>query len=206
MAPPARRERITKPKLLIGEGRDEVNFFEALLKHVAISDTQVESYSGKNGLAGYLNELRARRPGRSRLKAIAVTRDVDKALAQDFQSVCGALGKSGFGVPQAPGQVLKGKLSVGVFLFPDNHRQGMLEDLCLDAAAGDAGFPCIDAFFQCIRNQANRTPTPVAKARMHAWLASQIEPDLRLGEAANKPWWPWNHPAFEPLKKFILSF
>lgn len=40
--------RITKPKLLIGEGKDEENFFNALLKHMHTNDIQVLSSGGKD--------------------------------------------------------------------------------------------------------------------------------------------------------------
>ena len=38
------------PKLLIGEGKDEVSLFDALLNHLAITDVKVEEYGGKEKL------------------------------------------------------------------------------------------------------------------------------------------------------------
>jgi hypothetical protein len=203
MPMPASTVRLEKPKLLIGEGKDEVNFFTALLKRLGIAEVQVEEYGGKPALGAYLKELRTKRPGRRKLQTLAVTRDLDVGMVQDYQSVCSALTNSGLAAPPAPGQFIKGKPSVGVYLFPDNQRPGMLEDLCLDAAAADPALPCVDDFIQCIADRAKRSPVPLAKARMHAWLASQDEPDLRLGEATQKLWWPWNHPAFDALKQFL---
>lgn len=40
-------DQISQPKLLVGEGRDEVRFFEALLRYLKISDIQVAEYGGK---------------------------------------------------------------------------------------------------------------------------------------------------------------
>ncbi len=45
----------------------------------------------------------------------------------------------------------------------------------------------------------------MAKARVHAWLASQIEPDKRLGEAAKAGYWPWDSPGFDRLKQFLQA-
>jgi hypothetical protein len=58
-------------------------------------------------------------------------------------------------------------------------------------------------YFECVLRTAGRQPAHMAKARVHAWLASQIEPDRRLGEAAGKGYWPWANAAFEPLRTFL---
>jgi hypothetical protein len=81
----------------------------------------------------------------------------------------------------------------------------MLEELCLDSAQPDGALPCMDAYFQCVQRQAGRQTNNLAKASVHAWLASQIEPDKRLGEAAKSGYWPWNSPAFDSLKQFLTN-
>jgi hypothetical protein len=53
-------QRISKPKLLIGEGNEEVFFFEALLAHLGINNVNVESYGGKSKLRGYLKTFNVR--------------------------------------------------------------------------------------------------------------------------------------------------
>jgi hypothetical protein len=115
------------------------------------------------------------------------------------------LANNGLPVPAAARQIAADTLRVGVFLLPDNQRDGMLEDLCLDAVQTDGAMPCVTAFFRCVGQQAQRQPNPLSKARVHAWLASQVVPDLRLGEAAQKGYWPWQSPTFDALKPFILS-
>jgi hypothetical protein len=81
----------------------------------------------------------------------------------------------------------------------------MLEDLCLQSVDDDPGVSCLEDYFNCIQKKANRQPKNLAKAKIHAWLASQNEPDKRLAEAAKAGYWNWDSPAFEPLKQFILS-
>jgi hypothetical protein len=115
------KNTLLKIKLLIGEGKDEQNFLNALLKHMGIADIQVEEYGGKSKLSQYLAEFR-KRPGRSKVRAIGITRDVDKALSQDFQSVCQILTSFQFSVPANPGDIAPGKLAIGVFM----HAQGYL--------------------------------------------------------------------------------
>ena len=202
MQPPRQARPFAKPRVLIGEGRDEVNFFEALVGHLGVSDVQVEEYGGKNKLSIYLKEFGVR-PGHQNVLALGITRDADASVAQVFQSVCTLLGNHGLPAPAAPGQVAAGPPRVGVFLLPDNQRDGMLEDLCLDGVQGDGAMPCVDDFFQCVARNAARNPTPMAKARVHAWLSSQPVPDLRLGEAAQKGYWPLSAAAFQPLIQFL---
>jgi hypothetical protein len=203
-AVPARPILIGKPRLLIGEGDDEVHFFEALVARLHLDDIQVEKYGGTAGLSRFLRDL-ARRPGYERLVALGVTRDADDDCSTTFDRVRGSLSSNGFPFPAVPGHITQGLLRIGVFILPDNQRAGMLEDLCLDSVAGDPAFACLDEFFQCVLNAAQRQPGHTPKARVHAWLATQPEPDKRLGEAARSGYWPWDNPAFDQLKHFLHS-
>ena len=53
---------LDKPKLLIGEGKDEIQIFTAMLRHLGIDDIKVEDYGGKTKLPDYLDALKLR-PG-----------------------------------------------------------------------------------------------------------------------------------------------
>ena len=55
------------------------------------------------------------------------------------------------------------------------------------------------------REKAKRQPGNLAKAKVHAWLASQVDPDKRLGEAAQAGYWPWDSCVFESLKDFMRN-
>jgi hypothetical protein len=198
---PALPKAIIKPRLLIGEGDDEVFFFEALLEHLNLDDVQAEKYGGKDNLSRYLREL-PNRPGYERVVMLGVTRDADTDCADTFDRIRGALASNKFPVPAGCGQIVQGSPGVGVFVMPDNARPGMLEDLCLDAVRDDPAFPCLDQYFQCLA-AAGRQPGVIAKAHVHAWLAAQLEPDKRLGEAAKARYWPLDHPALAALRDFL---
>jgi hypothetical protein len=201
---PSRSDPLSKPKLIVGEGIEEVFFFAALVNHLGLGDIQVEQYGGKRRLQLYVRELLVR-PGYQSLASIGITRDTDSSVAQDFQSICGYLQSSGFVVPARAGLFGTGTPKVGVFLMPNNSDAGMLEDLCLASVQGDGSAPCLDEFFKCVRQQAGRQTAEQSKARMHAWLASQIKPDLRLGEAAKQSLFPWDAPVFQDLKQFLQN-
>ncbi|MFN8494753.1 MAG: DUF3226 domain-containing protein [Caldilineaceae bacterium] len=71
-----RPTEITKPKLLLGEGNDEVEFFNALLAHLQLEDVQVVDYLGKHNVFVELATV-LKLPGFSQLESIGITRDAD---------------------------------------------------------------------------------------------------------------------------------
>jgi hypothetical protein len=201
---PDKPREITQPQLLIGEGQEEVRFFNAFLKYLDRQDVQVENYGGKDQLRTRLKALPTR-PGFSQVVTLGIVRDADNSPASAFQSVCDALRTTSLVVPERPAQMAGGSPRVGVLILPGGEMSGMLEDVCLDAVQTDFAMPCVDSYFQCLSEKNRRQPNNRAKARVHVWLASQVEPDLRLGEAAEKGYWPWDAPAFGALKAFLLG-
>jgi hypothetical protein len=195
---------LVQRKLLLDEGRDEVRFFNALLAHLGITDIQVTDYGGKTRLKDYLEAL-ANTPGFPGLASLAITRDGDTDTAAAFSSVSGGLSNIGLSVPASHGQLTGTNPQVGVWIMPDGANPGMLEDLCMASVQSDLAVSCVDEYLQCVLQRASRQPNNTAKARLHVWLASQIEPDKRLGEAAEIGYWPWQAPAFQPLIQFVQS-
>lgn len=196
---------IEKRCLLVGEGREEVRFFDALFKHLAIEDVQVEECGGKAGLAKYLRAQLVR-PGFDSLARLVVVQDADSDPVGRFQSICDTIRSCGLTPPPEHAKLSDGKLSVGVFVMPGGKRSGMLETLCMESVSGDAAIPCVDDFLQCVKGRCGYSPEPFDKARIHSWLASRQKPDRRLGEAAEAGAWPWTHPAFAELIAFMRQF
>lgn len=224
MSPPAGASTITgnnkilKTKLLLGEGKDEVEFFEALLKHLGKTDTQALGYGGKPQLKGFLKAL-ILDPAWPEVESLLITRDADfpregttvAAARSTWLSVTDLLRSLDLPAPTVHGELTAGAdssvaaaLRVGVFILPDGKRDGMLEDLCLDASAEDPAMPCLEAYFRCLEATGVTPPRNLMpKARAHAYLASRPAPDRRVGEAALKGYWPWGATAFAPLLAFV---
>jgi hypothetical protein len=204
-------------KLLIVEGRDEEMFFEAALtNHLGLTDIQVLPIGGKTQLAANL-KLLSNDILFPTVPSLAVVRDADAPIgvaptagaaiseaAKAFQSVCGSLGRVGLSCPTAHGQFAAGPPRVGIFIVPNGVDDGMLETLCLLSVSTLPGFPCVDAYFQCLQGY-NVVPNNLHKARAHAWLASRPEADKRVGEAAKAGYWPWDSNAFDELWSFVGS-
>ncbi|MGB9181416.1 MAG: DUF3226 domain-containing protein [Pyrinomonadaceae bacterium] len=195
---------LDKPKLLIGEGKDEVRIFGALLIHLGLDDVKVEEYGGKDNLPYYLDAL-VLRPGFANLTSLGVTRDADTDALSAFTSLSNHLNNREFVTPSSSGNIEAGSPRVGIMILPDGQRSGMLEDVCLDALQTDLSIRCVDEYFECVRATKESLPNLISKARIHAWLATQNPPDMRLGIAAQRGFIDWNSPAFNPLKDFLTA-
>lgn len=202
----SKSQQLSKPKLLIGEGSEEVLFFNAFLNHLQITDVHVENYGGKQGLGNYLKTL-SLRPGYSEVVSLGITRDADESANNAFDSVCGFLKNGKLPVPSHPKEIKGESLQVSVLILPDYQNSGMLEDVCLEAVKTDLAMQCVDDYFKCISSTVGREPKnkDIAKARLRVWLASQIAPDKRLGEAAQAGYFIWDSPAFDGLKLFLQA-
>jgi hypothetical protein len=196
--------QIIHSKLLIGEGSEDRRFLLAFLKFLKIDGVQVEQYGGKDQLSSYLKTLKLL-PGFSNLVSLAITRDADEKANCAFESICGFLKQYNYAIPKNAEQVESGTPSVSIFIFPDGTNPGMLEDLCLSSVKDDPTMICIEDYFDCVQRQASRQPKNLAKAKIHAFLASQTKPGLRLAEAAEKGVWDLKHPAFSRLEQFLKA-
>ncbi len=201
---PAQKTRIeiTEAKLLLVEGRDEELFFSAALeKHIHARDIQVLPIAGKTRLREYLEGLKldAHFPG---VTSLAVIRDADDSSVSALQSVCGALSFHGLPAPREHGQFTESVPRVGVFIMPDGKNSGMLETLCMDSVRNRPRSECVQSYLDCLKQQGLH-PSPLDKARAHAWLAGQDDPEKRVGEAAQAGYWPFENPAFDSLWSFI---
>ena len=99
---------IVRPKLLLGEGEDDIRCFESLLLKMGLSnEIQVDQYGGKDKLGPALKALKAR-PGYPQVRSLGITRDCDysklgaghQTEASAFDSVRSALTSAGLPVPE----------------------------------------------------------------------------------------------------------
>lgn len=193
---------ILKPKVLVAEGKDEENFFEALLKHMCLHDIQVMGIGGKTQIRGRIKAL-INSPGFNNVISLGIIRDADDDPVAAFQSVCEALRNAGLPVPQRTLMPIGNRPKVVVMILPKQNVPGMLEDLCLEAVQSDNAMPCVTQYFECLQAQDLNLPRNISKAKVHAFLASRSKPDLRLGEAAKKKYWPFDDNAFQQVKTFL---
>jgi hypothetical protein len=202
--------KVEKSHLLVVEGNDEKNFFEAMLRLSTVSGFQVMDIGGKDKLRAELRAIN-NEGGFDNAKTIGIVRDGDGNNRGAFDSVCSALKSVNLPFPTRPLELCEGEPRISIMIMPpeDVESGQMLEDLCLAAVADNpntrTAMYCVDEYFSCLGEQADiaHKLNALPKARLHAFLASRPDPDLRLGEAAQRGYIPLDSPVFEPVVNFL---
>ena len=89
-APGTAPNPIASTRMLLGEGREEEIFLEALLAHLGITDVQIERYNGKSNLAPFLKALK-NRSGFAQVVKLSILRDGDDDPVRAESSVTNAI-------------------------------------------------------------------------------------------------------------------
>lgn len=192
---------IEQPNLLV-EGREEELFFEALIKYLGLQNIQIMPFGGKKNLRPFLKAL-VMSPGFSEVISLGVVRDANRDPHGAFQSVHDALHAASLPVPNCPLTPFGERPRVAVLILPGSDRGGALEDLCLDAVAQDPSMRCVERYFKCLEQEGLSLPDNISKAKVQVFLASRHKAGLRLGEAAQAGYWPWEAEAFGNVKDFL---
>ena len=199
-----RAARVDLSKQLLVEGRDEELFFRAFLRHLEIDGVQVQGYMGKRNLGNFLIEL-VDSVGFDRVESIGIVRDADDSAASGLQSIQSHLRNVGLPVPPTFLDSAEDRPIISAFVMPNNAKNGALEALCLEVLQSDPAMDCVAEFFQCVSGVVTDPPKEQDKALIHAFLSSRKDPELRLGEAVQRGYIPWDNPAFDGLSQFLRS-
>ncbi len=203
----APRLEIRSDCLLLVEGRDEVNLFEALLKHcfaaVGKQDIQIIDAGGRHSFRRNLTAIAAAARARPTLRAVGAVRDADDNARSAFQSVCDALRHAGYEPPSVHGAVSDGDPPVGVFILPDGAGNGAVETLCRQSVTGDEASRCVEAFIDCLKEQRALRSRNEDKTFAHAYLAAGEDPVARVGEGARQGMWDFDSEAFAEMSDFL---
>lgn len=202
---------ITAPSQLLVEGRTPEIFFRELVEQIGLTthvDVRTFGDVAKETLQTYLEIFTQRAVFKEKVTKLAIIRDAESNSAVGaFQSVCSALSAAKLVTPTVIGQFTQPPLCVGVFILPDCNQPGMLETLCLEAAAEcevnspTKLLPCVDEFFRCV-GTATAFDNPT-KARFAAYALASGVVDPQLGRAAQKRIIPCEAKVFAPLIAFL---
>lgn len=200
--------RIVSKKLLAVEGKDECNFFEALLKFEGLAGIQVVPIGGKDKFQFEL-PLLMKLEGFRNIETIGFIRDAENLNADAaFKSICQMLRHNNLPAPNALNELSNSKPNIGVFIMPDNQHQGTLESLCLRSLEGRKILDCINDFLSCFYSelgQSEKERFNEPKSRVLSYLAARVPIVNSLGLAALNGHWDFKHPCFDELKKFLHS-
>ncbi len=191
-------EEIRLSKLLLVEGETPAHFFEALLAHLAISDTiEIRSFGGNEKLQNNLSALTKSHSFRKTVKSIGIIRDAEDDANTARQSVESAVKKA-----QIPNLTKN-----SVFILPDNAQAGMIETLCLRSVSNVPHFHCVEEYIESARKHGASFPSGLAldKSRLQVYMAAHPAPQLYPGIAASRGFWPFAESVFENLREFLKA-
>ncbi len=194
-------EPIREKKVLLVEGRDENNFFNALMKYMGITGVEIREAGGKRQFKDKLPAL-VRTRGFSGVKVFAVIRDADEDAYATFESVKDILRRQNLEPPEQVNQFSEGIPAVGVFIMPGDFDAGMLEDLWLRTVRDNPAMACVNSFIECV-SQLKECPHNMAKAKAQTFLAAMPEIANCVGIGAQKGYWRFDSDDMADLRVFI---
>ncbi|RLG20084.1 hypothetical protein DRN77_08095 [Methanosarcinales archaeon] len=193
---------IREKKVLAVEGKDEVNFFDALLKHLGITDdVEVRDVGGKYQFKSELPAL-VRTTGFSDVEVFVIIRDADTDANAAFESIRDILKGQDLEPPSQINQFSDGNPKIGIFIMPGNSDTGMLEDLCLKTVDEQPAMECANVFIDCASGLRD-PPQVMAKAKAQVFLAAMPEIANSVGVGAQKGYWNFNSDELDDLISFI---
>ncbi|HVA46690.1 MAG TPA: DUF3226 domain-containing protein [Pirellulales bacterium] len=203
MIVPSRRDAvrptpIARSKLLLVEGLSPANFFEALCRHLGLSDAiEIRSYGGINQLHAYLRAQAAGEDFRRNVQSLLIARDAEDDAVKAKQSVQTAI----------DALKLHPSVRTQIAIFPNEVAAGMIETLCLSSVADRPHYHCIHDFVVCIEGNGIRLPEGHKRDKHLAqmYLATQEEAQLYPGIAAYRQAWPFDHVAFDRLRAMLAN-
>lgn len=197
--------KIQANRLLLVEGKDEVNLLGKLIEGCLKDDGQgIQILDvGKDSFRLNLMAIKLATQFGPTLLSIGVIRDADDNAKGSFNSVCNSLRNIGYKPPATHAEFSDATPSIGVFIVPDGSQPGAIETLCRRSVAGEAAAKCVDEYMECLTtNNALKSNNP-DKTFAHAYLAAMEDPVARVGEGALQKVWDFQSPAFGALSQFV---
>ena len=204
---------INSKKVIAVEGKDEINFFNALLRHMNITDFDIRDVVGKDQFPKKLPALLKATgfylaDGSSFVTHLAIIRDKDEDDA--FESIATIVTNAGLKPPTKHSEFSNGSPKVGIFIMPGETIDGtMLEDLCLKTVENCKAMTCVNKYASCIF-ALESPPKNIPKAKVQVFkaqvfLAAQPEIVDSVGLGAQKKYWDFECPALDELKEFLIK-
>jgi hypothetical protein len=192
---------ITKSKVLAVEGDDDKCFFNKFINILNISDIQTIKMMGGYPLSEKVKGV-TKISGWSEVVSFGLVIDADSNYSSALERIQYSLRVARLAVPRGPLLSVGRKRKVTFLILPGVNSNGALEDLCLSSVISDPAMTCVNAYFHCLRQSGIRC-RKISKAKVHAFLASRREPDLKLGQATEAAYWPLSSAVFDDVRQFL---
>ncbi len=177
-SPPLSSQATDPAKLLLVEGSDDVQVVRQLVAG-NIPDLRFEIWQ-RQGIENLLRAipLQYLRQGTTSLGIVV---DADDNLRFRWNDVAASLSLVRVELPSEPepsGTIIEETPRVGVWVMPDNHTSGQIEDFIYKMIPdSDPIWPLADSFIEEIPPDHRKfRPTKVLRAKVGAWLATRERP------------------------------
>lgn len=198
--------RLHKDRLLLVEGKDEVNLFNKLIEYCFGRDNpgiQVIPVGSKEQFKRKLATIKTAAQTGPALQAIGIVRDADNSASDSFKSVCAGVRHVKYEPPSAHAKFSNATPSIGVFIVPDGSQPGAIETVCRQSVESEETAECVVEYLDCLTKHNAMKSTNEDKSFAHAYLAAMKDPLVRVGEAALQGVWDFRSPAFDALSRFV---
>jgi len=193
---------IEKTKIIAVEGKDEINFFSALFKHLSITEIQLINFGGKDNFSNRIEQI-VKLDNFENVTHFGLIRDADNNYKGAFESISNSLKKVNLPIPNGKSYFsTKGIPKIGVFIMPGINKVGMLESLCIETIKNDKEFECIEDFIDCLPAK----PIKMEKSIIQIYLATKNPIVNSLGLGALKGHINFDNTKIKSLIDFILEF
>lgn len=193
---------INSKKIIAVEGKDEVNFLYALLKHLKITEIQVINFGGKHKFTNKIEQI-TKLEDFDNVTHFGLIRDADDSYTSAFDSVTLSLKKVNLPFPKK-NTFFSEKLNpkIGIYIMPDINKVGMLENLCIETIKNNDEFDCIEKFINCLSEK----PKKIEKSIIQIYLAIKNPIVNSLGLGALKGYFNFNDAKMKAINDFLLEF
>lgn len=190
---------IKETKIIAVEGKDEINFFTALFKHLEIKGIQLINFGGKNNFNNRIEQI-VKLEGFDNITHFGLIRDADDNYQSALESIINSLKKVNLPVPSKNNDFSKqNNPKIGIFIMPGINKIGMLESLCIETIKKNNEFECIEKFIDCLDNK----PKKIEKSIIQIYLAVKNPIVNNLGLGAMKGHIDFDNDKMKPLIDFI---
>ncbi|MCA6070876.1 MAG: hypothetical protein LE168_00555 [Endomicrobium sp.] len=187
--------KIGETSILLVEGKDEVNFFNALLKFLDVPDVQCIDVGGVSKFKNEFDAL-SRGAGFEDVNKIAFVRDADKQAESALDSLKSSVSTAAYVRFNIDDISLANNVKdiddvarCGVYIMPDNQSPGMLEDLCIKYMKTDSICHCVEEYISCVRNNGGKNGEKFefkneSKSIIFSYLSTKLADSPSIGLAA----------------------
>jgi hypothetical protein len=205
-----------KEKILLVEGKDDAYVTAALLKIHKLPDRCfcIQDCKSASKLLSEINELFR---SATKTKIVGIVLDADENIVSRWEQITDKLKRisSNYKIPEninSKGTIIEAINSdeeefpkVGIWIMPNNEKEGMLEDFLMEMAEESNYKGGIQYAKECVENAKEKNftsfkDTHKSKSVVHTYLAWHDEPSFTFGKAITK------QEGFNPNTPLVQNF